>query len=245
MRKFTVCFWLAALLLLPSKAFGDQVVTDPKNIGRDSQFGRYLRSQEFITSLYKAGVAWDRKRDALCADGKHNVAFLAVSEIVQPVAMQTSHPVPVAGLWVTRFRMERCNRTMFYTVALVAQNGREAMVTPLVPGETAANLALLADLTKPLMLVGITLVDQSCRDAIKSSPTTVAGNVIDTSAPVMLNKDVPGFKGAVGNHSQERWWLKFCNSVVAVDVEFFPNPQMPGISYKLTPVKNPPTYAPR
>jgi hypothetical protein len=218
---------LLALLLVPPfvpAAWSAETIRRPDEATANSLLMKYLRSPQGAKIMYDMGVVWDRDRNAACPDGRHTVFPEYVSEVFQPVEIKDGADKPSSGAWSVRFRMERCSRSVFYRILLQVKPDGSMDARRLVVGETQADFQLIRDLAQSVRVgAAVAAGNMECRSFV----------MLDSYPPQVVARNLPGYQGQTGDHRRERWWLNVCGTVVAVDVNMFPNPKLPGTSFSI------------
>ena len=115
----------------------------------------------------------------------------------------------LSGVWSMRMIAQRCGEAVVRN-AVVLVDGERTRVVPMVPGMTAADTRLLADV-HPQVLVVVSALASDC-DA--------APIVVDTAIATQADRhDVPS--GA--ETWRERWMVRACDVLAPVDIAFSPD----------------------
>jgi hypothetical protein len=240
----SVFIWRAWLAAMAAAVFlgqigslrADEIIANAGQIGPDSALLKFVRSPGTTKAMYDLGVVWDRERDAACPDGQHHLVVEYIPEILSPVTIKTGADKPSSGSWSTRFRMQRCNRVVYYRTLFNVTPEGGITHTRILPGESLVGLQMIRDMAMQIrILAGSESGVSNCQQFI----------VLDTYAPQTVAARQPGYQGQTADHRRERWWIKACNKPVALDIDYFPNPSLPGMSFSMTAVKQPGVYNPR
>ena len=115
----------------------------------------------------------------------------------------------LSGVWSMRMIAQRCGEAVIRN-AVILVDGERTRVVPMVPGMTAADTRLLADV-HPQVLVVVSALASDC----EASPV-----VVDTAVETQDGR--PG--GPVGARNwRERWMVRACDVLAPVDIAFSPD----------------------
>ncbi len=208
----------------------DAMLSTPAQVMASDHFMKFFASHGFSKSLYDLGVVWDVSRQAQCPHGQHQVKPLGVSEVLAPLSFPEGAKAPV-GVFVFGFSMRRCDREITYKAIFAASQERPMQLQPWLPGDSSINFQLYRDAMPMLVALATgSAAPKDCKELI----------IQDTGKFEVVARNMPAMGGATGELRRERWWLRQCGMVSAVDFETYPNPNIPGLSFTLKPVKDAP-----
>ena len=115
----------------------------------------------------------------------------------------------LSGVWSMRMIGQRCGEAVVRN-AVVLVDGERTRVVPMVPGMTAADTRLLADV-HPQVLVVVSALASDC----EAAPV-----VVDTAVEAQDSR--PG--AAIGTQTwRERWMVRACDVLAPIDIAFSPD----------------------
>lgn len=139
--------------------------------------------------------------------------------IEQPIDFPTDSTHPVKGVWRIGYDITRCNLSKRYNTFFVAKaNGESPTSRAFYPGVSLANTRLIQDTVRPALASAVAQakVPQSCK------------NIAVFDMAISSNPDEKN-----GGAWQEIWTFKMCASLAAVEVNFTPDADGKGTSYRL------------
>lgn len=224
MNSGSSCLLAIIFVLFALGARADEILATPAAITQSPAFVRYLEDR-LVRDMGDVARQWDAERGAACS-GDVVLTPLSAMEVIRPVTMADGQLAPVSGVWGMVSRVERCGRAVVYRMQIEIRPGQPRRILRIVPGETTINNSLMRQVLPPMM-------DAARRAADK--PDCRAITLRDT---YLLERTADYGVSPTDGLARERWWFRVCDSDVAIDADFFPDPAAPGrMTFALRPAR--------
>lgn len=188
----------------------------------------YVFSTLNLEAMYRLGVEEDKKfgLQPECKTQYHVKAMAAI--VLKPIDFPEGKPNPSAGIWLTRYQLERCGDAKIYNALFFANANSEAPVAkPFYPGSTIAGPVLVKDAM--MQAVAGALARAGLKDC-------KIADVFDMRVTEPVHDVTEGdklFKG-VWN---EIWTFRLCGQMVDTAMTFIPDANGGGTSFSSGPVQ--------
>ena len=228
-----------------------ETVTNYQELVPGTPIATYLGPENNLSAMYQAANDLDRLLDRECAAEQYGRLNWTGAFIEQPITLEDGAAHPSEGIWVHRYTITRCDRTLAYQAALTARPGAGPIVDHLAPGETYTGPITQKSMLPVLgfeigarnalpegcrqMLVTDTRISEQPRsvdrntelgDSFDNYARINARNAVSDEAISALSSKVTKF-----DYWSEVWSLKLCDATIDIPVGFFFNPYTPGISF--------------
>lgn len=225
----TLIFVVMVLGWMPIGFAEAETVARSQDLRPNSPITKYMASHPSVERMYEIGTSADRDLERVCSQGPYNVEPISF-HIVRPVTLAKGATHPDAGVWVARFRFDRCGESFVYNALMFARQGQPPEAGLFVPGETSADPVVFRDMKEPLAAITMLGADKATGKSCTDNTTL---KIEHTTAPVAQENVVlpDGRRDRVMN---EIWTMRACGATVPVKVQFFRHPTLPGISFRMS-----------
>lgn len=223
-----LCFSIAFI----SSALRAETVANLEQAASSQTLRAYVSAKPFLQQLFQVSWVWDQTRGALCETGDTQIDPLGFAELLMPIVFDKQGQITSGGA-VLVFSAKRCNRTMYYRILMAMKPGEKLQLQALIPGDSAAELRLFLDSFGPIRAGSLTSI--TCKEWHLLDTLRVKMEKIPD--PQKIRETIVSIK--------EIWWFGGCGKKVAMDVHFFENSKLGGMSYAATQIKKPNQYVTR
>lgn len=222
----------AAVVSLPG--YADTTIGSTAELVKSEKAMQYVFSERAMLVMYQLGVEEDKKFN-LQTDCKSKYQVRPVGAVLlKPMTLPDGAQNPKSGVWLTRYRLERCGDAKTYNAVFVADpNGGYPAPTPFYPGSPLGGPVLVQDAVMSAVTTALAKSGQSgCRkvEAFDMRVKQPPHDRIDGGTTV---------KGVW----REVWTFRVCGQMVDVDMVFTPDADGGGTSFKTDGVKATPGIA--
>ena len=187
-----------------------EVLSDIRNLQRDSPMAKYLTSSEAQQNLFNLAVGIDRQLGMECK-GNHNLKIVQIL-ILNPIDRADSAPHPTSGVWKYGYDVTRCGSAKRYNALMSAKAGEAPQVMSLVPGTTISSPTLMVDTLRIAFASASLLFGPDCKDV----------KLLDTELVQPPRTVTQGDKVRQGVWD-ERWTLVGCGQTFPRNITFTPD----------------------
>jgi hypothetical protein len=178
-------------------------VEDLKN--PDSKFFRYVNAYIVSSALYQEALKINESMHFSCSDEYHILPGEVT--IIQPIIFDEKFQHPVSGLWLHRYRVERCGKEIIYNTYIASRKGAPPKIIRGVNGLTNVSLRYLLDVIISVYQYANTQYGP-CPEGSKNPTPFVYDTELDTSTNSSDQK------------WSERWSVGICNKIVTIGINF-------------------------
>jgi hypothetical protein len=225
MMKALVVAGIVAASLVATPASADTETLSPGGrLEPASRIARFFRSSEALVQLAKVGTLQDKVLGRACTS-ESRVTLLG-AQVYKAIVMPPDATAPVDGVWLTRYRFQRCGAEVIYNALFRAKPGTEPLdVAPYVPGQTSVSPVLLRDVAARVQATS--LLEANRRTGAKCERVLL----LDTTAPADLPQtaEQSGFTMLKG----ETWTTRACGQTIMVKITFMRHPSRPGTTFNV------------
>lgn len=204
LRPNFLCFLMFCILSAVQSSYAFNV--SPEDLKNpDSKFFRYVNAYIVSSALYQEALKINENMHFSCSEEYHILPGDVT--ILQPIIFDDKFQHPTSGLWLHRYRVQRCGREIIYNTYIASQNGAPPKIISGVNGLTNVSLKYLLD-----VIISVYKYANSQYAPCPQGSTNPTPFVYDTE----LKPD----KSTSNQKWSEKWLVGICNTMITIHIDF-------------------------